>query len=134
MSLFGSSHITHYWMHTPSIVNLATHKFSQEEFESLAEDRPDYLYHLLKNSLLSNTDTFFAAEAVQKTDNFPQFIPLLVEIISNNPFPPAREGAIYGLTNYLTKSIDLREKLRFVADEDSSPGVRTAASEALEYM
>ena len=41
-----------------------------------------------------------------------------------------REGAIYGISNH--RDSEINERLRSIASSDESPGVRSAAKEALD--
>jgi HEAT repeat protein len=56
-------------------------------------------------------------------------VPVLLDLL-NHPSPLVREGAVYGLVAH--EEGDVSAALRALAEQDPSPGVRTAARDALE--
>lgn len=102
---------------------------SEEKFERMAEERPETLCKLLQVHVLRPSDLTFAAEAAGKIADAELVVgPLL--LLLKHPSPLVREGAVYGLVHHLSQEVI--DRLQEVAKADPSPGVREAASEALE--
>lgn len=102
--------------------------FSEAYFAALAEFDPASLVQILDRHDLRPSDLTFAAEAAGRARTDIVIEPLLRLLAHREPL--VREGAIYGLALHLRE--DVRDVLRRVANEDTSPAVREAASEALD--
>lgn len=98
-------------------------------FEYLAEHHPDALVVLVQHGALKVTDLTFAAEAVGRFQNSILVRAVLLPLL-RHPSAVVREGAVYGISNHLDMAS--RQELERVARDDASPGVRTAARDALE--
>lgn len=100
-------------------------------FERLAEQSPARLLELLDDTALVPADLTFAAEiAGQRLPHDIAIRNRLLELLQKSDSSLVREGVIYGLSANLTD--DVCERLRSIAQDDPSPGVREAAKEALE--
>ncbi len=95
---------------------------SPYEFERLSKEDPALLVDWVNSGRMSNSDLTFAAESL---GNFPAGFPILYELL-NHSSPMVREGAIYGLVT-IRESID--ERIKLLADNDPSPGVRESAKD-----
>ena len=98
-------------------------------FDFLACQSPDGLAILIKRAELDSADLTFAAEALGHTENGALVRDTLLPLLEHGS-PVVREGAIYGLQQHLNDAV--RQRLREISVRDPSPGVRTAAEDALD--
>ncbi|SRR6266568_2229249 len=98
-------------------------------FEDLAKLAPKELAYLVSGNVLRPTDLTFAAEILGSVDDRALVVRTLLPLLDHES-ALVREGAIYGLSAHMTPEVTTR--LRQVAQLDPSPGVGTAAHEALE--
>jgi HEAT repeat protein len=98
-------------------------------YEELALSNPDEILRLLGADLAPHELTFVAEAAGKLADGNAAVAALLPLLSHASPF--VREGTIYGLSRFATREA-VRERLAALAAEDSSPGVREAAREALD--
>lgn len=98
-------------------------------FEQLAVEQPQHLLALVLKGRLAEHDLTFAAEALGRVPEALS-LPVLFALASDNS-RLVREGAVYGLARHV-RNADVRAVLTRMSKEDSSPGVRTAAAEALD--
>ncbi|MGV3623643.1 MAG: hypothetical protein ACO1OB_22680 [Archangium sp.] len=103
---------------------------SEQWFERLAEHEPLRLFQLIAQRVLEPQHLTFAAEIAGRVPNAALVVEFLVPLL-DHAHSVVREGAVYGLAPHLAQSMRAREALLFVQDNDPSPGVRTAAREAL---
>ena len=75
----------------------------------------------------------FSAEVLGRVieSSVPEALSLLLQM-SRHASPVVREGAVYGMSPHWRGHPDVRARLADMADADASPGVRVAATEALE--
>jgi hypothetical protein len=105
-----------------------------EEFRFLASNEPRRLLELIENGLRDRPELLtFAAEAAGHIGLTPWVIEALLPLTGDKE-AVVREGAIYGLIPHLERSIKARETLRCMAKGDPSPGVRSAAQDALSQL
>ncbi|MEI9947459.1 MAG: HEAT repeat domain-containing protein [Pseudomonadota bacterium] len=102
----------------------------EQMFCALADGAPSALARLISSGILDNADLSLAAEALGRAASrdivYQALLPLL-----RHTSAIVREGAIYGIgARRLTD--DAKAALSRVANKDPSPGVRAAATEAME--
>ena len=101
------------------------------------EEGPEFWTHescredaaLDRLAALEPADLTFAAEDLGRGEDHHMIRRALMPLL-DHASAVVREGAIYGLTRHLTPEVCAR--LRDMAATDPSPGVRDAATEALE--
>ena len=105
-------------------------------FEYLAENYPYWLIVLIQSKSLNDAELTFAAEAVGSVNKSPYLIILTLLPLLHHRSAVVREGAIYGIVKDVSVLDDakIKAELEYLSTEDSSPGVRTAAKVALEYL
>jgi predicted helicase len=96
-------------------------------FERLAKQDPPRLLRMLKTGLKPAFLTH-AAEIAGRQLSSDVVLGTLLELLAHES-PLVREGAIYGLSAHVGDHVDAA--LRKLAENDPSPGVRTAARDAL---
>lgn len=102
---------------------------SEEKFERMAKEQPSTLVNLLLVNVLRPADLSFAAEAAGLV-SASELVRAPLLALLDHASGMVREGAVYGLAHHM--SIDVKARLEYVAENDSSPGVREAAREVLE--
>jgi len=100
-------------------------------FESLAVNNPARLITLIERGRLADHDLTFAAEALGRVADASAAIAVLRKL-THHDSPVVREGAVYGLSRHVRSYPDARSAVATLASNDSSPGVRAAAIEALD--
>jgi hypothetical protein len=109
----------------------AARGYSQAAFEELAQESPQDLAQIIRENQARDTRLTFAAEILGREVRTAMAANLLKGILHDHPSPLVREGAVLGLAYHIDR-IGIRGALARAATEDPSPGVRRAASEALE--
>lgn len=97
-------------------------------FKTLAKQEPDKLIALVENGKLAEHDLTFAAEALGLIEGPPL---ALLGTLARHSSALVREGAVYGLARHRS-SLLAQVPLERLAKSDPSPGVREAATEALD--
>ncbi len=106
----------------------------EDEFQYLAEHAPLRLLHLVQTGLRARPDLLtFAAEAMARIAHTPLAVMALLPLL-HSEHAIVREGAVYGLMPHLRHSMEARTALRDLAGRDASPGVRSAAEDALANL
>ena len=105
--------------------------YCQALFEELASRSPDELVDIVRESRAPSSRLTYAAEILGRDVPTEQSVATLAKILRDHPSPLVREGAILGLSHHLDREA-VRDALRRAASQDPSPGVKRAASEALE--
>jgi hypothetical protein len=100
-------------------------------FEYLAHEFPEELLDLVRSSVLPPPALTFAAEIAGKTLDGRAVRAALVPLLHHEN-ALVREGAIYGLRAHTDDKVV--EKLRRLASDDVSPGVRQAANDTLDEL
>jgi len=105
-------------------------------FEYLAQNHPYWLISLIQSRGLNDVELSFAAEAAGSINKSPYLILLVLSPLLHHHSATVREGAIYGIVKDISMLDDARIKaeLEHLSANDDSPGVRTAAKEALDYL
>lgn len=98
-------------------------------FEQWATDSPERLIQAMCGGKLRPTLLTFAAEIAGNHLPSEQIVPALLGLLEHAD-PIVREGAIYGLAYHEGENISAA--LRKIVESDSSPGVREAATCALD--
>lgn len=105
------------------------HQWSRSHFRSLRKRAPKRLVMLISGDTLDVADLTFAAEIAGEIEEESSVVPALLKLLDHDS-SLVREGAVYGLVNHLTA--DVRDRLCLMSLNDPSPGVRDAASDAIE--
>lgn len=105
------------------------HQPSRSYFRRLTWLAPKQMIELISGDALDVADLTFAAEIAGEIEEESSVVPALLKLLDHDS-SLVREGAIYGLSNHLTGAV--RRRLRLLALNDASQGVRDAASDALE--
>nr|MDQ3398241.1 HEAT repeat domain-containing protein [Deinococcota bacterium] len=109
--------------------------FNRETLERLAIENPAHLLEIVNNASLTPPLLTYAAEYLgnikNKDEGLAERIVESLLRLTENMSALVREGAIYGLEDYLDRP-DVAERLTQIIASDSSPGVKAAAQEALE--
>lgn len=100
------------------------------ELARMAEESPLELLAMIESGCLAPEDLTFAAECAGDIQDRAAAIPVLMGLLGHAS-PLVREGVIYGLTVDVDKDLRVRTAICEAADRDESPGVRSAAVEAL---
>lgn len=103
-------------------------------FKTLAIDDPMTLIALVAKEHLAEHDLTFAAEALGSLADVSTAMKLLTGLARHSS-AVVREGAVYGLSRHLSNSTAVsaaRIALVRLSKDDPSPGVREAATEALD--
>ncbi len=104
--------------------------WSEALFERLARDAPQELVALLQGNTLPSHQLTFAAEIAGRLMSTEMVVEPLLELLRHSS-AVVREGAIYGLAHHLDVA-RVVEQLRSIETGDPSPGVRAAATGAIE--
>jgi len=102
-----------------------------DDFKVLAVREPDRLRALVAEGRLADHDLTYAAEALGLITDTNLVAAVLVRLARHSS-PVVREGVIYGLARHVSASPLVRAALEQLAANDPSPGVREAATEALD--
>lgn len=102
---------------------------SEALFERLAVEDPERLLAMLVSNELRPALLTYAAEIAGRGLPSEQCVPVLIQLLHHGA-AVVREGAVYGLAEHPGEVVTA--KLRQVAENDSSAGVRAAATGALE--
>ena len=102
-----------------------------EDFKVLAAREPSRLVALVAKGRLADHDLTYAAEALGLVTDTNSVAAVLVPL-TRHASPVVREGVIYGLSRHVSASPVVRAALERLAADDPSPGVREAATEALD--
>ena len=102
-------------------------------FKTLAKEDPARLLALVAEDRLAEHDLTFAAEALGLIENSSLATELL-ERLTRHSSALVREGAVYGLAMHpdLARPGPVRAAVEQLVQDDPSPGVREAATEALD--
>jgi HEAT repeat protein len=100
-------------------------------FEFLASHYPADLLKLVSANVLSPPALTFAAEIAGRTTVGQTVRAALLPLLDHES-PLVREGAIYGLREHADTGVIMR--LRTLAESDSSPAIRQAASDTLDQL
>lgn len=101
----------------------------REMFYELVIEDAEILAGLIRSQALKPSSLTFAAETLGQAPLQENFLVLLLDLLKHTS-PIVREGAIYGLTNYLSDN-RVQVQLRHMADHDVNEEVCEAAREAL---
>lgn len=104
---------------------------NMNEFDKMADEDPERLVEWITCGALRPGNLTHAAEALGSVPDAELVVGVLIGLTTHLS-PMVREGAIYGLEHHLLTA-GVRERIAELAT-DESPGVRTAAAEALENM
>jgi hypothetical protein len=99
-------------------------------FRSLARSAPRRLLSIIGSGQLTPPDLTFAAEALGDVQDSNLVVPVLLQLL-DHASSLVREGAVYGLSHHLND--ESMKRLQVLADEDPSPGVRSAANDILAW-
>jgi hypothetical protein len=99
-------------------------------FKYLTKNEPMVLLNLIRSDSLEPGFLSTAAEFAGRINDPEQVIPLLLKL-THHAYPMVREGAVYGLANFISVG-NIRQYLQEMSETDSSPGVRSSAQEMLE--
>ena len=99
-------------------------------FKHLASKEHSVLLNLIRSEALEPGFLSIAAEFAGQVNDPDQVIPILLKLTKHS-YPMVREGAVYGLANFISLE-EVRHYLQTMVETDSSPGVRSAAQEMLE--
>jgi hypothetical protein len=101
----------------------------EDMFEWMADNEPGALLELIRGGTLEYYDLTFAAEIAGRIADHSAVVQVLMPLL-DHPEPVVREGAIYGLARHVIAEVI--ERIRDIAANDNSPGVRKAARGLLE--
>jgi hypothetical protein len=107
--------------------------FNREMLDKLAVENPLHLLEIVDSDILEPPLLTYAAEYLGEIENeglAERVVETLLRLTENSS-ALVREGAIYGLEDYLDRP-NVAERLTTIATTDPSAGVRAAAQEALE--
>src|SRR5437762_9621830 len=99
------------------------------KYELTISENPERIINIVKNGKLPPSELTFAAEAIGILSDSNLVRSVLVPLLKN-PSAIVREGVIYGLTNHCNEEVI--KLLEEISQNDPSPAIRTAASEAIE--
>lgn len=106
----------------------------EDGFNELAENAPLRLMELLQTELRERPELLtFAAESMGRVASTSLVLRALLPLLHAEQ-AIVREGAVYGLMPHLGRSFEARDALRTLAEHDLSPGVRSAAKDALAQL
>lgn len=115
----------------PVLVSSNVLGYSQAAFEQLARESPQDLATIIRGNQARDSRLTFAAEILGRMVQTAMAADLLLGILRDHPSPLVREGAVLGLAHHLER-MGVQEALAEASVNDPSPGVRRAASEALQ--
>lgn len=99
-------------------------------FRHLSTNDPEMLVSIIKYGNLRDTLMTFALEELGRSPKSKSIFDILVKFLDNED-SLIREGAVYGLSNYLGDR-EINAKLSFMSVHDPSRGVREAIEEILQ--
>lgn len=105
--------------------------YTEHELEDLAKNNPNLFIELIISEKLNPSSLTFATE-ILGTINQDKVIPILINL-SKYDSNLVREGAVYGLENFIDNKI-VFDRLKEMAEEDQSPGVRDSADDVLNNI
>jgi hypothetical protein len=112
-------------------------RISEAKLAQLASERPQSLVALIETNALGPADLTFAAEIAGAMDDWPRVVPMLARLLQHAS-PVVREGAVYGLVRHADRvpavRAIIRDAITGLLGTESSPGVRAAASDALDLL
>jgi hypothetical protein len=103
----------------------------EEEFLWMASQNPAQLIELVQAANMRPPRLTFAAEAMGFLEDSTIVKRILLPLLSH-PSALVREGAVYGISRHIDANVS--EVLRNLSKSDPSPGVREAATEALDQI
>lgn len=105
-----------------------------EEFEWLARNNPAELVRLVVSEVARDSVLLsHAVEAMSLSHDPTLILPALMRVLAHDR-PFVRESAILGIAPFLSGSLQARDRVREIAQFDTSPGVREAAADALALL
>jgi len=102
----------------------------EDRFVEMARSNPSGLLELLFKENISPADLTFAASAAGDIPDSELVVPMLLKLLEHKS-AIVREGAIYGLSNYLP-SDTIYDKFRELRSSDHSTGVRETLAQILD--
>jgi hypothetical protein len=104
-----------------------------DEFEWLARNNPGELLRLTLGELTRDPVLLSQAAEAMALGHQSLFLSALLKLLDHSR-PFVRESALVGLAPFLSGSLHARDRVRAIAEFDSSPGVREAAADVLALL
>jgi vesicle coat complex subunit len=109
---------------------------SQHQLEALAKNNPKELIRIITSPNSDAHTLTFGAELLGELEDESLVLPALRKLLKH-AHALVREGAIYGVTNFYTKSkppAEIIERLQHMAEHDPSPACKTCASDLVAEL